>query len=161
MDTVIKLQTIFIFCYCSNNNKQELEKLVDIKLNNTGEIPEKTSKRLKLLETLSIYKSKTATVKIEVKDPERSIPINTAFNYYAPFKHEIKYGDLKAEVTFRCFDDRNLDFFCDFALRAAYYLGMPTTGPKPLPTRRKRWIVNRTPFVKAKSKEKKDTFKTY
>ncbi|OWB73215.1 hypothetical protein B5S31_g2949 [[Candida] boidinii] len=141
----------------NNNNKQELEKelekLVDIKLGNTGEISEETSNRLKLLETLSNYKPRTTTDEIEVRDSSRPIPINTELNYYAPFKHEVKYGDLKAEVTFRCFDDRNLDFFCDFALRAAYYLGMPTTGPKPLPTRRERWTVNRAPFVNAKSKE--------
>ncbi|GMF02476.1 unnamed protein product [[Candida] boidinii] len=52
-----------------------------------------------------------------------------------------------------CFDDCYLDFFCDFALRAAYYLGVPTTGPEPLPTRREGWNVNRAPFVNAESKE--------
>lgn len=32
-------------------------------------------------------------------------------------------------------------------------MGIPLTGPKPLPTRRERWTVIKSPFVHAKSKE--------
>ncbi len=46
-----------------------------------------------------------------------------------------------------------MDFFIDFALRAAYYLGIPVSGPKPLPTRVEKWTVIKAPFVHAKSKE--------
>ncbi|ODV96968.1 hypothetical protein PACTADRAFT_48753 [Pachysolen tannophilus NRRL Y-2460] len=88
-----------------------------------------------------------------VSDINKPLTINVEANYYAPLKNEVKYGDLKCEVTMRAFDSRNLEFFSDFALRAGYYLGLAITGPKPLPVRRERWTVIRSPFVHAKSKE--------
>ena len=41
----------------------------------------------------------------------------------------------------------------DFALRAAYYLGLPASGPVPLPRRTERWTVIRSNFVHKKSQE--------
>jgi ribosomal protein S10 len=53
----------------------------------------------------------------------------------------------------RSFNPRNLEFFADFALRAAYYLGLPAAGPVPLPKRIERWTVPRSNFVHKKSQE--------
>ncbi|CDK27381.1 unnamed protein product [Kuraishia capsulata CBS 1993] len=89
----------------------------------------------------------------ENEPADRPMPLNVEMNYYAPLKHKVKHGDLKAEITLRCYDSRNLDFYCDFALRAAYWLNIPVTGPKPLPVKRERWTVIRAPFVHAKTKE--------
>ena len=41
----------------------------------------------------------------------------------------------------------------DFALRAAYYLKMPASGPVPLPRLVQRWTVPRSNFVHKKSQE--------
>ncbi|CAI4326453.1 AAC_collapsed_G0009220.mRNA.1.CDS.1 [Saccharomyces cerevisiae] len=83
----------------------------------------------------------------------RPYPVNVEAVYYAPLKLPIKYGDLVADIQLRSYDNENLDFYSDFILRTGYYLGIPLTGPKPLPTRRERWTVIKSPFVHAKSKE--------
>ncbi|QLQ80436.1 hypothetical protein HG537_0D04360 [Torulaspora globosa] len=84
---------------------------------------------------------------------ERPLPINVEAVYHAPLKLPIEHGDLVADLQLRSYDNENLDFYSDFILRVGYYLGMPLTGPKPLPTRRERWTVIRSPFAHAKSKE--------
>ncbi|CCE65690.1 hypothetical protein TPHA_0M01150 [Tetrapisispora phaffii CBS 4417] len=81
------------------------------------------------------------------------LPVNVEAVYHLPLRNEVKYGDLIADIQLRSYDNENLDFFSDFILRVGYYLGMPMTGPKPLPTRRERWTVIRSPFAQAKSKE--------
>jgi ribosomal protein S10 len=53
----------------------------------------------------------------------------------------------------RSYNVRNLEFFADFAMRAAYYLGLPAYGPVPLPRIVERWTVPRAPFVFKKSQE--------
>ncbi|SCV01655.1 LANO_0F12860g1_1 [Lachancea nothofagi CBS 11611] len=89
----------------------------------------------------------------EAASGPRKLPINVEAVYHAPLKIPITHGDLIADVQLRSYDHENLDFFSDFMLRAGFYLGMPLTGPKPLPTRRERWTVIRSPFAQAKSKE--------
>lgn len=41
----------------------------------------------------------------------------------------------------------------DFALRAAYFLNLPASGPVPLPQKVERWTVIRSNFVHKKSQE--------
>lgn len=84
---------------------------------------------------------------------ERPLPVNVEAVYHAPLKLPVEHGDLVADLQLRSYDNENLDFYSDFILRVGYYLGMPLTGPKPLPTRRERWTVIRSPFAHAKSKE--------
>ncbi|KAI9320850.1 ribosomal protein S10 domain-containing protein [Dichotomocladium elegans] len=48
---------------------------------------------------------------------------------------------------------QQLDFYADFAQRAAYHLGMPCSGTVRLPTQTSRWTVIRSPFVHKKSQE--------
>ncbi|SCU83559.1 LAFA_0D04302g1_1 [Lachancea sp. 'fantastica'] len=89
----------------------------------------------------------------EATQSAKQLPINVEAVYHAPLKNSIIHGDLIADVQLRSYDHENLDFYADFMLRAGFYLGMPLTGPKPLPTRRERWTVIRSPFAQAKSKE--------
>ncbi|CEP62816.1 mitochondrial 37S ribosomal protein uS10m LALA0_S06e04500g [Lachancea lanzarotensis] len=89
----------------------------------------------------------------EATGSAKQLPINVEAVYHAPLKNPITHGDLIADVQLRSYDHENLDFYADFMLRAGFYLGMPLTGPKPLPTRRERWTVIRSPFAQAKSKE--------
>ncbi|CAO3682354.1 hypothetical protein G6F70_002686 [Rhizopus microsporus] len=48
---------------------------------------------------------------------------------------------------------QQLDFYADFARRAAYHLGMPCSGTVPLPTQTSRWTVIKSPFIHKKSQE--------
>ncbi|GMM32524.1 mitochondrial 37S ribosomal protein [Martiniozyma asiatica (nom. inval.)] len=84
---------------------------------------------------------------------ETPLPISAELNYYNPLRHEPTHGHLKAEVVFKCYDPRNVELFADFALRAAYYLGMPVSGATPINKKIERWTVIRAPFTMAKSKE--------
>lgn len=139
----------------SSDLDKALEELAELKLSveKLPSLNEETVATAKLIDTFSTYNPKVLTEETILPGGESPIPISAELNYYAPLKHEVKYGDLKAEVIFKCFDPVNVEFFCDFALRAAYYLGLPATGPKPIETRRERWTVIRAPFVHAKSKE--------
>lgn len=84
---------------------------------------------------------------------QRPIPLNVMLTRYAPHKHPLKYGDLVGEIRLASFTTKDLEFFSDFILRAAFYLGIPTKGPTPLPRKVKRWTVIRSPFVMAKTKQ--------
>lgn len=102
----------------------------------------------------------SASNDIAVTDPEeyltewnRPLPVNVRAIYHAPLKIPAKYNDHVATLTFRSYDNENLELFTDFILRVGYYLGVPMTGPKPMPTRRERWTVIRSPFAQSKSKE--------
>lgn len=102
--------------------------------------------------SIPILSQQSATPKT-TDDTGRPFPVNLEAVYHSPLKLPVEYGDLVADLQLRSYDNENLDFFADFILRAGYYLGMPLTGPKPLPTRRERWTVIRSPFAQAKSKE--------
>lgn len=146
-----------------NNNsslEKALEELSELKLSlklSSDELPSidnETLETSKLIDTLTgNYNPQTLTEEIIMPNADKPLPINAELNYYAPLKHDVKFGNLKAEVIFKCFDPVNVEFFTDFALRAAYYLGLPATGAKPIKTKRERWTVIRAPFVHAKSKE--------
>ena len=41
----------------------------------------------------------------------------------------------------------------DFAMRVAYYLKLPASGPTPLPKKIERWTMPRSNFVHKKSQE--------
>jgi len=57
------------------------------------------------------------------------------------------------DLQLRSYSVRNVEFFADFALRAAYYLGLPAKGPVPLPRITERWTVPRSNFIFKKSQE--------
>ncbi|CCH62854.1 hypothetical protein TBLA_0I01950 [Henningerozyma blattae CBS 6284] len=84
---------------------------------------------------------------------DKPLPINVESLYFAPLKIEPKHHNLIANLQLRAYDYENLDFYCDFILRCGFYLGIPLTGPKPLPIKRERWTVIKSPFANAKKKE--------
>lgn len=57
------------------------------------------------------------------------------------------------DLQLRSYSARNLEFFADFALRAAYFLGLPAFGPVPLPRMIERWTVPKSNFIYKKSQE--------
>ncbi|KAG5933202.1 mitochondrial 37S ribosomal protein rsm10 [Claviceps sorghi] len=70
-----------------------------------------------------------------------------------PLKREAKFGIPSCDLQLRSFSIQPLEFFSDFALRAAYYLGLPAYGPVPLPRLTERWTVPKSHFIFKKAQE--------
>jgi ribosomal protein S10 len=73
--------------------------------------------------------------------------------YLKPLKRRPEYGLPVCDLQLRSYSVRNLEFFADFALRAAYYLNLPASGPVPLPRITNRWTVPKSNFIYKKSQE--------
>lgn len=73
--------------------------------------------------------------------------------YLRPLRRETEYGIPSCDLQLRSYGVRGLEFFSDFALRAAYYLNLPAFGPVPLPRITERWTVPRSNFIFKKSQE--------
>lgn len=130
-----------------------LEELAALKAKTTPVDPQSAATAQLINTFRTKYNPKVMTEEVVAPGVGSPIPLSAEMNYYAPLKHEVKHGHLKAELVFKAFDPVNVEFFSDFALRAAYYLGLPATGATPIPTKRERWTVIRAPFVMAKTKE--------
>lgn len=84
---------------------------------------------------------------------EKPIPPNVAAAFRTPFRHDFIDGIPVASLQLRSYSVRNLEFFADFAMRVAYYLKLPASGPTPLPKKIERWTMPRSNFVHKKSQE--------
>lgn len=73
--------------------------------------------------------------------------------YLRPLRRKAEYGLPVCDLQLRSYSVRNVEFFADFAVRAAYYLKLPVSGPIPLPRIIERWTVPRSNFVHKKSQE--------
>ncbi|EXJ86475.1 hypothetical protein A1O3_03426 [Capronia epimyces CBS 606.96] len=82
-----------------------------------------------------------------------NVPPNVLAAYRTPLRHPLTHGVPVAQLQLRSYSVRNLEFYADFAVRAAFYLGLPCTGPAPLPRRRERWTVLKSNFVNKKAQE--------
>jgi ribosomal protein S10 len=76
-----------------------------------------------------------------------------AVAYLTPLRRRAEYGVPSCDLQLRSYSIRNVEFMADFAMRAAYYLGLPASGPVPLPKIIERWTVPRSNFVHKKSQE--------
>ncbi|KAL1960016.1 hypothetical protein VTO42DRAFT_684 [Malbranchea cinnamomea] len=81
------------------------------------------------------------------------LPRSVQAVYFKPLKRQAQYGLPVCDLQLRSYSTRHVEFFADFALRAAYYLGLPASGPIPLPRITERWTVIRSPFIFKKSQE--------
>ncbi|RMD42912.1 hypothetical protein DV735_g2198, partial [Chaetothyriales sp. CBS 134920] len=81
------------------------------------------------------------------------IPPNVLAAHRVIQRHAAEIGLPTASLQLRSYSLRNLEFYADFAMRAAYYLGLAARGPNPLPRRRERWTVLRSNFIFKKSQE--------
>lgn len=81
------------------------------------------------------------------------LPRNVQAVYLKPLRRDVEYGVPSCDLQLRSYSVRNLEFFSDFALRAAYYLKLPAFGPIPLPRITERWTVPKSNFVNKKSQE--------
>ena len=85
------------------------------------------------------------------KTPRR--PRSVQAMYLKPLKRGARYGLPSCDLQLRSYSVRNVEFFADFALRAAYYLKLSTAGPILLPRIVERWTVPRSNFIFKKSQE--------
>ncbi|KAJ1548278.1 mitochondrial 37S ribosomal protein rsm10 [Nowakowskiella sp. JEL0078] len=60
---------------------------------------------------------------------------------------------ISCKLEFRGFMSDHLDFFSYFARYSAHALGLPCGETIHLPTKIKKWTINKGPFVHAKTKE--------
>ncbi|KIW98477.1 ribosomal protein S10 [Cladophialophora bantiana CBS 173.52] len=82
-----------------------------------------------------------------------NVPPNVLAAYRTPLYHPITHGIPVCQLQLRSFSVRNLEFFADFCVRAAYYLSLPCRGPTPLPKKIERWTVLKSNFVNKKAQE--------
>ena len=84
---------------------------------------------------------------------EPRLPRSVQAAYLRPLRRKAEHGIPACDLQLRSYSVRNLELMSDFALRAAYYLGIPASGPVPLPKLVERWTVSRSPHVNKKSQE--------
>ena len=70
-----------------------------------------------------------------------------------PLRRVAEFGVPSCDLQIRSYSIRPLEFFADFALRAAYYLNLPAYGPVPLPRITERWTVPKSTFIFKKAQE--------
>ncbi|KAI1189887.1 30S ribosomal protein S10, mitochondrial [Nemania serpens] len=87
------------------------------------------------------------------EENEVRLPRSVQAIYLQPLRRTPEYGVPSCDLQLRSYSIPNLEFFCDFALRAAYYLGLPAFGPVPLPKITERWTVPKSHFIFKKSQE--------
>lgn len=86
-------------------------------------------------------------------DDNPRLPRSVQAVYLRPLKRKAKHGVPACDLQLRSYNVRNVEFFADFAIRAAYYLNLPAAGPIPLPRITERWTVPRSNFIFKKSQE--------
>ncbi|KAM3073811.1 Tryptophan--tRNA ligase, mitochondrial [Clarireedia jacksonii] len=89
----------------------------------------------------------------EEKEIDLRLPRSVQAIYLRPLRRQAQYGVPSCDLQLRSYSVRNLEFFSDFAIRAAYYLNLPAYGPIPLPRITERWTVPRSSFIYKKSQE--------
>jgi small subunit ribosomal protein S10 len=80
-------------------------------------------------------------------------PINVRAINLRPLRRAAEHGVPVCDFQLRSYSIRSLEFFADFCVRAAYYMGLPARGPIPLPKITERWTVPRSNFIFKKSQE--------
>jgi small subunit ribosomal protein S10 len=80
-------------------------------------------------------------------------PLNVRAVNMRPLRREPQYGVPVCDLQLRTYSIQNLTLFADFAVRAAYYMGLVARGPIPLPRITERWTVPRDVFIFKKSQE--------
>ncbi|KAK9376635.1 mitochondrial 37S ribosomal protein uS10m [Lipomyces chichibuensis] len=82
----------------------------------------------------------------------RPMPMNVELTHYAPLKLTPTHGQRTCDLHLRAYTVDQIDFFADFAMRAAFYLNMPVRGPVYVPKRTEKWTIVKSPFAHAKTK---------
>lgn len=73
--------------------------------------------------------------------------------YLRPLRRQATFNIPVCDLQLRSYSVRNVEFMSDFAMRAAYFLDLPATGPIPLPQITERWTVPKAHFIHKKVQE--------
>lgn len=98
-------------------------------------------------------KSSSSVTAQPIQDGELRNPRSAQAVHLKPLRRTAQHGIPSCDLQLRSYSLQPLEFFSDFALRAAYYLGLPAFGPVPLPRITERWTVPRDHFIFKKSQE--------
>ncbi|KAG0034417.1 mitochondrial 37S ribosomal protein rsm10 [Podila clonocystis] len=105
--------------------------------------------------TLNAVKAASVTTRsysAQTKLPETMSPEDRLV-YGEPVQIPSTHNITVAHLHLRSYMPQQLEFFADFARRAAAALEMPCSGVIPLPVQTSKWTVNKSPFVQKKAQE--------
>ncbi|KAJ5397280.1 37S ribosomal protein S10 [Penicillium cosmopolitanum] len=97
--------------------------------------------------------AKSTSERMGALDNNARLPRSVQAVYLRPLRRKAEHGLPVCDLQLRSYSVENVEFFADFAIRAAYYLNLPVSGPVPLPRIVERWTVPRSNFVHKKSQE--------
>lgn len=97
--------------------------------------------------------SSVKSLKVRKKKPKNFDRCILIYDDTVPKRIEPTHNIPVCNLQMRGYLPQQLDFYSDFARRAAYHMGMPCSGTIPLPTQTSHWTVIRSPFVHKKSQE--------
>ncbi|GAA5795872.1 hypothetical protein HPULCUR_001234 [Helicostylum pulchrum] len=105
--------------------------------------------------TRSLTTKATAVETKPIIELPKATETTTEFSevFEVPKRIEPTHNIPVCNLQMRGYLPQQLDFYADFARRAAYHMGMPCSGTIPLPTQTSHWTVIRSPFVHKKSQE--------
>ncbi|ODV79401.1 mitochondrial ribosomal protein S10 [Suhomyces tanzawaensis NRRL Y-17324] len=83
----------------------------------------------------------------------RPVPINVELLKYKPITLPQTHGHQVAKLDLKGYDEDNLIRASEFAARAAYYLGIPTSKVTTKKTEKRLYTVIKSPFAQAKTKQ--------
>lgn len=138
----------------SKSKKAELSKKAEKKKKKVATLESAVDRELARRngEVVKAAEQAEAALKLNDEGPSR-MPRNLQALYLQPLRRVAKYGVPSCDLQLRSYSLRPLESFCDFALRAAYYCGLPAYGPVPLPKIVERWTVPKSSFIFKKSQE--------
>ncbi|KAF9358701.1 mitochondrial 37S ribosomal protein rsm10 [Mortierella sp. AD094] len=96
--------------------------------------------------TRSFSSPVTGTLPEDMSEEDRLV-------YGQPVQIPTTHNITVAHLHLRSYLPDQLEFFTDFARRAAAALEMPCSGAIPLPVQTSKWTVNKSPFVYKKAQE--------
>ncbi|KAK9463319.1 mitochondrial 37S ribosomal protein uS10m [Lipomyces oligophaga] len=82
----------------------------------------------------------------------RPMPLNVEILQYAPFKLKSNRKQRTCDLELRSYSVEGLEMFADFAVRAAFWVGLPASGPVMLPRKEELWTIPKGAFVHTKTK---------
>jgi small subunit ribosomal protein S10 len=140
--------------------EREAERTIDPESNPRMELntPDEASPRTPPLSSTSSSspseeETSISPEKEELNPGDVRLPRAVQAAYLRPLRREAQIGLPVCDLQLRSYSVRNLEFFADFCMRAAYYLHLPAYGPIPLPRITERWTVPLGHFIHKKSQE--------
>ncbi|KAG0334114.1 mitochondrial 37S ribosomal protein rsm10 [Podila humilis] len=105
------------------------------------------------LSAVKVVSVATRSVSSQAAKLPETISSEDLLVYGEPIQIPTTHNITVAHLHLRSYLPEQLEFFADFARRAAGALEMPCSGVIPLPVQTSKWTVNKSPFVQKKAQE--------